>query len=205
MKFKNIFLLSVMSIFVNVNAVIIRRVAASDTSALLQLYTAVAEDKDSGLARSKEEITEEYIAGLVTAALSYGLMLVALDEESGLLVGAVSKYSPPVPASLRHCFRDGTTLVHPEFHRRGIGSALWARFLEIVRADFPSIARIELFVRASNTSAVKLYERIGFKIEGRLVGRILDTEGSLEDDLIMGMRLKPIDYFTTINRLAYLI
>ena len=71
---------------------VMRRVVSSDTPSLVHLYKAVA--KGGGIARSEAEITEEYIAGLVTASLSYGLMLVALDEESGLLVGAVSKYNP---------------------------------------------------------------------------------------------------------------
>jgi ribosomal-protein-alanine N-acetyltransferase len=52
--------------------------------------------------------------------------------------------------------------VEPERRRRGIGSALLYALLERVGDD----ARITLEVRQSNTGAVALYERFGFRSAG---------------------------------------
>jgi [ribosomal protein S18]-alanine N-acetyltransferase len=52
--------------------------------------------------------------------------------------------------------------VEPERRRRGIGGALLGALLDRVGAD----ARITLEVRRSNTGAVALYERFGFRSAG---------------------------------------
>jgi [ribosomal protein S18]-alanine N-acetyltransferase len=52
--------------------------------------------------------------------------------------------------------------VEPERRRRGIGSALLVALLERVGSD----ARITLEVRRSNSGAVALYERFGFRSAG---------------------------------------
>lgn len=65
---------------------------------------------------------------------------------------------------------------------RGIGRALIEAALEQARSRF---RRVELDVYASNTSAIALYEKIGFTHEGRRLGAI-HINGQDQDILMMG-------------------
>ncbi len=167
---------------------VVRAVVKEDVAGLLELYRATA-GIDGGLARRPEEITEEYVAELVDKSLTSGLMLVACTDD--MIIGAVSKFCAG-PDSLRHTLRDGTTLTHPTWFRKGVATALWTTFLRKIEDEcfddvaYADVARVELFVRASNLGAIKVYTSVGFVEEGRLKNRIVSKTGALEDDLIMG-------------------
>jgi RimJ/RimL family protein N-acetyltransferase len=49
----------------------------------------------------------------------------------------------------------------------------------------PHITRVELVARASNARAQRLYQAFGFQAEGRLRGRIRNSDGRYDDDLPM--------------------
>jgi len=53
--------------------------------------------------------------------------------------------------------------VHPNYRRRGIGSALMVEVLKRMK-DLYNVDEAYLEVRVSNTPAIKLYEKLGFKI-----------------------------------------
>jgi putative acetyltransferase len=55
--------------------------------------------------------------------------------------------------------------VHEDFHNRGVGSALMAAMLELADG-WLGIRRIEMEVWTDNKSAIHLYEKFGFVIEG---------------------------------------
>lgn len=70
-------------------------------------------------------------------------------------------------------FVDGETpelavAVLPGFEGRGIGTALLTRLIELARGIYPGIV---LTSRAENP-AVRLYERLGFRIVDRVVNRV---------------------------------
>ena len=70
--------------------------------------------------------------------------------------------------------------VAPEQRRRGIASVLLERLFELTSGDGRRGYTLE--VRVSNTSAIKLYERVGFKPRGIRRGYYTDNR---EDALIM--------------------
>jgi len=76
--------------------------------------------------------------------------------------------------------------VLPEFRRRGIGSMLLEDALQELKRLRADINIITLEVRESNTAAIKLYEKFGFKIMGRRHGYY--TKPS-EDAIIMALEL----------------
>ena len=93
------------------------------------------------------------------------------------------------PRQFAHNLTDLTVAVHPDFQGRGVGAALFeALFAEAAKLT-PRIERIELMCREGNAGAVRLYERLGFVIEGRFPRRVRLKDGTVEDDLAMGKRL----------------
>lgn len=91
-----------------------------------------------------------------------GFSLVALVE--GQIVGNCALLLNQHSARRRHCAWLGMG-VHDDWHGQGVGSALLQATLD--KADnWLNILRVELTVFADNQTAIKLYEKNGFRIEG---------------------------------------
>jgi GNAT superfamily N-acetyltransferase len=54
----------------------------------------------------------------------------------------------------------GRLIVHPDFQRRGIGTAL----MQAVEARYPQVRRFELFTGYRSTSNLRFYQRRGYTI-----------------------------------------
>ncbi len=89
--------------------------------------------------------------------------------------------SPMRREGFTHCGKLGMG-VHRDYRRRGIGTRLIAE--TIGKAKEKGLERIELEVFASNTAAIKLYEKIGFAVEG-VKKRARKMDGAYDD--IVGM------------------
>jgi len=70
--------------------------------------------------------------------------------------------------------------VHPHYQRQGLGQALLVTLLTAARCR--ALERATLEVRSSNSSALSLYQKFGFKLAGRRRGYYQDTG---EDALIL--------------------
>jgi putative acetyltransferase len=58
-------------------------------------------------------------------------------------------------------------MVHPDFHNRGVGSALIAAALNLAD-NWLNLTRVDLQVYTDNPAAIHLYKKFGFEIEGTL-------------------------------------
>ena len=87
----------------------------------------------------------------------------------------------------RHVLSDLTVAVAPEFQRRGIGKLLFAELIAGARTLTPKVDRIELVVREGLWNAIRLYERMGFRQEGRFERRFRLANGTYEADLPMAL------------------
>jgi len=76
--------------------------------------------------------------------------------------------------------------IHPEFRGQGIGKRLITTTIEA--AQRMGVTRVELEVFASNTRAIGLYEKIGFKHEG-LKQRFARFDDRFEDAVVMALLL----------------
>jgi putative acetyltransferase len=112
------------------------------------------------------------------AALSIGAFA------AGRLIGEVHCVRMR-PRQFAHGLTDLTIAVDPEHQGRGVGAALFERLFDEARRLDPPGARIELITRSGNAGAIRLYERLGFVAEGRLVGRVRMPDGTVEDDIPM--------------------
>lgn len=89
--------------------------------------------------------------------------------------------SPKTREGFRHCGHLGIG-VHDDFRGQGVGTRLLAATVEKARAQ--GLERIELEVFASNTDAIRLYERQGFALEGRQQ-KARKIDGQYDDILCM--------------------
>ena len=87
----------------------------------------------------------------------------------------------------RHVATFGVT-VRDDYQNRGLGTALTRYMVEVARAK--GLKRVALEVVADNLRAVNVYERCGFKVEGRLAMSHWNyVRGRFCDDLVMGLVL----------------
>ncbi|AXR06309.1 GNAT family N-acetyltransferase [Salinimonas sediminis] len=78
--------------------------------------------------------------------------------------------------------------VHPDSHGKGVGRALMNEALN--QADnWLNLVRVELEVHADNLSAVSLYEKAGFEVEGRK--RLSTFKNGRYIDMLIMSRLHP--------------
>jgi putative acetyltransferase len=161
----------------------IRRTNLADASGVFAMYRRVAA-LPGGLARLEEEISQNYVREFIQKSMADGLSLVAVTAQDNI-VGELHAY----PAGLycfSHVLTDLTIAVDPAFRKQGIAKSLFKRFFDEIESGFPHIRRVELISRESNLHAIRFYENIGFKREGRLLGRIKNLDGTLEADIPMG-------------------
>ncbi len=163
----------------------IRTAAPDDVSKIVQLYKEVAKVK-GGIARLENEITEEYVENFVMKSIANGLILVAIHpEDPERFIGEMHAYKPGIQV-FNHLFSDLTIAVHPEFQGRKVGRTLFTIFLEEIARNRTDIGKVELLTREGNMRAIKFYQSLGFKIEGRLEMRIKTPAGIYEADIPMG-------------------
>jgi RimJ/RimL family protein N-acetyltransferase len=158
----------------------IRRARPADAASIRDVYRAAAEQ--GTLARMPDEVDDAYVAHFMAAATD-GIEVVA--EIDGKVVGELhaSRLEPRIFA---HGLGDLTIAVHPSQQGKGIGRRLFEEFFRIVRDEMPEIHRVELYAWDGNQGAIRLYESLGFKFEGRLLRRVRTDSGEWRDDVIYG-------------------
>lgn len=160
----------------------IRKAEAKDHAQLVALYKAVACVPD-GIARTPDEVTDDYVTAFMQKAAADGLQFVY--EEDGVIGGDLHASRLGV-AALDHLLTNLTIAVAPACQGKGVGRALFGALLDEVIERMPHITRVELTARESNVKARALYASLGFVEEGRLRGRVRNARGQIEDDAFMG-------------------
>jgi ribosomal protein S18 acetylase RimI-like enzyme len=162
-----------------------RTAVPEDLSAIVKLYKDVAA-RSAALARTAEEITEQYVEDFLAKSITDGVIIVAEDPEDGSrLIGEIHAYKRGIKV-FDHVLSELTIVVHPDHQSKKIGRTIFTIFLEEVALHHPDIGRVELIARESNAKAIRLYQSLGFLIEGRLEMRIKTPEGNYEADIPMG-------------------
>lgn len=167
------------------SAISIRASTLADALAILDLHRAAAA-RGGGLAREPDEMELGAIETALAKALADGVALSAWDGEA--IAGEIHA-SRLGPRQFAHNLMDLTVAVHPDAQGRGVGAALFeALFAEAARLT-PKVERVELMCREGNHHALRLYQRLGFVIEGRFQRRVRLKDGAVEDDLALARRL----------------
>ncbi|HKX84388.1 MAG TPA: GNAT family N-acetyltransferase [Pyrinomonadaceae bacterium] len=161
----------------------LRSGVSTDAPEIVELYKAVAAAGD-GLARAASEVSMEYVENFVSKSLENGLIIVARHNATDDLIGEIHSYGLGIRA-FAHVLGELTIAVHPAHQGIGVGRALFSELLRRVTEERPEILRVELVARESNKKAIALYEKIGFRVEGRFEHRITSPGGGYEADIPM--------------------
>ena len=108
--------------------------------------------------------------------------LVAELEDSKKVVGYVRLKQGEGKGS--HVGEISIVAVHPDYQRKGVGLALMNSIIDAAE-DSLRLTRLRLTVHEDNEIAIHLYQKFGFKIEGR-ESKAIYKDGKYMDILIMG-------------------
>ncbi|HCG5913968.1 TPA: GNAT family N-acetyltransferase [Vibrio parahaemolyticus] len=134
----------------------IRRLEDFDAKDLHEIYsfTSVSENTSQ-----LPFLSSTHISNLFSGTEQYTLVA----EAEGKVVGHVTLFLTSKVRD-RHCAGIAIA-VHPKSHGKGVGKSLMKEALN--QADnWLNLVRVELEVHSDNLSAVSLYEKVGFEIEG---------------------------------------
>jgi ribosomal protein S18 acetylase RimI-like enzyme len=169
------------------NNYIIRDAQVADAEKLVAYVNHLSEEPDLDIPLGPGEFNlstyEEEMILTEYAFSDNSLFLVA--EAEGRIVGALN-----CKGGLRRATRHAVILgisIDKDWRGQGIGNALIAEAIEWAKGT-GIVKRIELSVYARNETAIHLYEKHGFEIEGRRK-RSICRNGEYEDDLIMALIL----------------
>lgn len=170
----------------------LRRAAVEDAAGLYALERAVLTARDGMVLRledlspSLEAFHTELAERLQgRSAPERGIELV-IEAPDGTLAGSAGA-ARMGPSMVRHTVLLAVQ-VHPAWQGRGLGRALMEGLISWAERPAqapPRVRRLELYVRADNPRAVRLYESLGFEHEGTRRGLVCADDGHFVDDLIM--------------------
>jgi putative acetyltransferase len=141
---------------------------------------------EGGLGRLPDEMDLPWMEEALAGALEGGVAIGAWDGSR--LVGMIKASRMP-SVQFQHVLWDLTVAVDPDSQGRGVGRSLFDALLTYAATLTPKIERVELVVREGLTHAIRLYERLGFRQEGRFERRFRLSNGEYEADLPMVLLL----------------
>ncbi len=163
----------------------------ADAEGMLAYLRKTAGETDH-LLRTPEEVTltkdeeKAYLRGVLDSPRS--MMVCAFRGPEP--IGCVSFRPVGDRQRVRHRAECGIALCR-DFWGLGLGSLLMREMLR--EAGNASYEQMELTVYADNGRAIRLYERLGFRVWGRRLNACKMPDGDCRDDLLMGLLLKDFD------------
>ena len=111
-------------------------------------------------------------------------MILAIGDGKIIGIGTINSSNK---IKCRHCGELGI-VVAKEYQGKGIGTTIIQKLIDWAKANGVT-TRIQLDTRKDNESAIRLYEKFGFEMEGCLKNQTL-LNGTYYDLCVMGMMIK---------------
>ncbi len=167
--------------------IVVRSARPNEAGALFDHYLTIrAREPDVNVEEADEwQATADSVRRLVEGLerAPNGFLLVA---DAGGIVGALSVEGGRF-RKVRHVGEVGVSVAR-EWRGGGVGRRLMETAIEAARGS-PELARLSLRVFASNAPALRLYESLGFQVEGRRPAH-LRVRGRDDDLILMGLALR---------------
>lgn len=167
------------------NTLDIREAKPSDASELNRYMKLIYETSEH-LITHPDEFTSNLIRqrSWIAKRKSIPVETCLLAIEGNQIVGMLEARSD-LRRRVKHCTTFAMS-VREDQRGKGIGYKLLQQYIDWVK-NHPTLTRIELHVHSDNKSALKLYERCGFKLEGTRKGAVRYEDGRVVDDHIMAL------------------
>lgn len=154
----------------------IRQATKDDAEVLVSAQQQTAATEEGLLAPRPHEITAEALRSKIQSLQDNGVFLILEDEEKP--IGHLL-LEPVNLEATRHVARL-TLVIHPGYTGKGCGHKLLSHAINWAR-ESAKVEKIELNVRPHNTPAIKLYQSLGFEVEGVHRERIKLTNGYMDN------------------------
>ena len=159
--------------------VVLREFRIEDKDRLIKMYASLSNEALRwGLPPYTQERIERWLGNLQNL-----IAVVALEGDRIVGHAQISKFAHP----RRRGVADVLIYLHQDFHGVRLGSAMLMRLLELARRD--GLHKLNLDVIAENKTAIHLYKKFGFKVEGVKKKSYLGEDGRYHDELVMGLIL----------------
>ncbi len=109
--------------------------------------------------------------------------LIAVDGDRVAGYAGLRKFSHP----RRRGNSDYVIYLHQDYHNVGLGTAMTWSVVELAREE--GLHKISLGVVADNEIAIRVYEKVGFVVEGVLRDAFFGDDGRYHDEVHMGLIL----------------
>lgn len=169
-------------------AVVLRTALPADAGAIVRYTRELSATTDQIVTQPDEVLTEARMRKRLSEMARGGASLWLLADHDGTIVGDCALRAGE-RRKLAHVALMGMG-VADGWRGAGLGRAMLAAALEWARAH-PALLRVELGVLATNPPAIALYESLGFEREGVERWRIRQPDGTLVDEIRMGVWVGP--------------
>jgi len=163
----------------NDREITLRFLTKDDAIGLFQMFSSMS---DKALEWSGAPYTTEVIQRWVNNIQNL-IPLIAVDGTKIIGYAAIYKLQHP----RRKGVGDLHIYLHQDFQNVGLGSALMEKLLQLARKE--KMHKIELSVIADNKTAIHLYKKFGFKIEGVSKDSFHGLDGKYHNMTHMGIVL----------------
>lgn len=168
----------------SVAEIVVREATMNDVASLHQFVLDLTQERLPVIFRRDRAPTLEEERSFAQDLLDAPNSTLLVAEAKGAIVGVLDFHGG------RHEQRAHTgefgISVARSWRRQGIGSTLIGELEQWAKPQ--GIRRIELHVFSNNNPAIRLYEKLGFALEGRRVGAV-EVDGSYIDVLQMGKEI----------------
>ena len=164
----------------------IREARSADAASLVQYVEAVSGESDNlTFGPGEFELTAAQEAEYLEAMAKRSNAIHLLGLLDGEIVASLS-FAGGLRSRMRHAGEFGMSVRRMHWNK-GIGNVMLSVFLDWCRRS-EEIRKVNLRVRVDNHAAIHLYEKHGFKLEGRKTREFL-LAGVFVDVLYMGLEI----------------
>ncbi|MGG0277769.1 GNAT family N-acetyltransferase [Bacillus rhizoplanae] len=165
----------------------IREATEKDAEGILFIRKSIISQKEFFIPTSEEfhVDTEMQQKKTITNSQQGGVTFVA--EDSGRIVGFLT-FNRNTMKRLNHTGSFGMG-IFDDYRNQGVGTKMLLQLVDWAKTQ-DGIEKICLGVLSTNKRAIKVYEKIGFKEEGREKKHIKFENGQYADNIIMALHLK---------------
>ena len=156
--------------------VTIRPLLEKDRGRLFEMFSSMSKKALRwSMAPYTESVIERWMNNLPN-------LIALLAEWCDSIIGysAVFKHTHPRQKGIG----DMGIYLHQDFQRVGLGSTMVELVVDLAGRE--GLHRLTLHVVSENTGAIRLYEKLGFTVEGRMRDAFFGTDEQYHDMLVMG-------------------